>query len=73
MTEAGLQEVDTYVSRRQNTVTNFIASRLIMELCLAAAWSPGSRVANRWWEQDRFELEGMRKAARNSEWMEGED
>ena len=36
MLEAGLQEVETYVSRRQNTVAQFIVTRLIMDLCLAA-------------------------------------
>ena len=36
MVEAGLQEVDTYVSRRQNTVSQFIATRPIMDLSLEA-------------------------------------
>ena len=36
MAEAGLQEVDTYVSRCQNTVAQFIATRPIRNLCLAA-------------------------------------
>ena len=34
--EAGLQEVDTDVSRRQNTVAQFIATVPIMYLCLEA-------------------------------------
>ena len=49
MAEVGLQEVDTYISRRQNTVTQFIATRPIMGLCLAAYWIPGPRVSKRWW------------------------
>ena len=36
MAEARLQEVDNYVSCHQNTVTQFIAARPIMDLCLAA-------------------------------------
>ena len=36
MVEAELQEVDTYVSRHQNTVAQNIATKPIMNLCLAA-------------------------------------
>ena len=67
MAEAGLQEVEAYISHHQNTVTHFINTRPIMDLCLASARSPGSRVANRWWEQDVFDLEGMWMAAWEAE------
>ena len=43
--EAGLQEVETYISRRQNTVAQYIATRPIMDLCLVAKRRPGPRVA----------------------------
>ena len=36
MAEAGLQEVETYVYRRQNTATQFILATPIMYLCLVA-------------------------------------
>ena len=36
MAEAGLQEMETYVSGLQNTVAQYIATRPIMDLCLAA-------------------------------------
>ena len=49
MAEAGVQKVDTYISQRQNNVTKFIATRPIMDLCLAAARHPGYRVLNWWW------------------------
>ena len=52
MEEAGLEEVDTYVSRRHNTTTQFITTRPIMDLYLAAERSPGSRATNRLWEKD---------------------
>ena len=48
MEEERLQKVDTYVSRGQNTVTQFIVTRPIMDLCLAAERRLGSRVENRW-------------------------
>ena len=36
MAEAVLHEVDTYASRNQNTFAQFIATRPIMDLCMAA-------------------------------------
>ena len=47
MAEAGLQEVETYVSCCQNTVVQYIATRPIMDLCLAAKRRLGPRVAVR--------------------------
>ena len=51
MEETGFQEVETYVSLRQNTVTQFIATRPIIDLCLEMEWRPGSRVTNQWWDK----------------------
>ena len=48
MVEAELQEVETYVSCRQNTVAQHIATRLIADLCLAENWRQVPRVAMRW-------------------------
>ena len=45
MVEAGLQEVETYVSFCQNIVAPYIATRYIVDLCLAEKWRPGPRVA----------------------------
>ena len=50
MTEARLKEVETYISCRQNKVAHFIATRPIMDLCLAAERRLGSRVEKWWWE-----------------------
>ena len=41
MAEAGLKEVETYVSFRQNTVAQFISTRTIIDLCLAVERSLG--------------------------------
>ena len=68
--EAGFQEVDTYISRRQNTVTQFIVTRPIMDLCLVAERRPGSRGAKRWWKKYILDLEGMRTAVRETEQTE---
>ena len=48
MAEAVLQEVETYISRRQNAFTQFIATRPIIDLCLAAERRTGPRVY-KWW------------------------
>ena len=73
MEEAGIQEVETYVSRHKNNVAQYIATRPIMYLCLTAKLSPGSRVAIWWWEQKGLDLEGMRTAAHEAERTEGEE
>ena len=71
MAEAGLQEVETYVSRRQNTLSQYIATRPIMDLCLAVKRRLGPRVEMRWWEQEGLDLDGMRTAAWEADPTEG--
>ena len=70
MAEAGLQEVDTYISYRQNKVAQFIVTRPIMDLCLAVDRRPGWSVAKRWWEQDGLDLEGMQTEDQEAEQTE---
>ena len=48
MVESGLQEVENYVSPCHNTVSKFITTRPIMDLCLAAERRTGPRVSKRW-------------------------
>ena len=71
MAEAGLQEVETYVSRRQNTLAQYITTRPIMDLFLAAKQRRGPKVAMWGWEQEGLDLEGMRTADRDAEQTEG--
>ena len=71
--EEGLHEVEAYVSRRQNTVEQYISTMPIMDLCLAAKRRPGTRVEMWWWEQKGLDLEGMWTAAREAEGTEGEE
>ena len=66
MEEEGLQEVDNYVSCHQNTLAQFIATRPIMYLYMAARRSPGPRLEKRWWEQEGLDLVGMRMASREA-------
>ena len=50
--EAGLHEVDTYVSRRQNTVSQYIVTIAIMYLHLLAKRREGTMVSKRWWDRE---------------------
>ena len=63
MVEAGFHEVDTYVSCHQNTVAQYIATRSIMDLCLAEKLRLGTRVAMWWRKQEGLDLKGMRTEA----------
>ena len=63
--------MDTYVSCRQNTVAQYIATRLIVDLCMASKRSIGLRVEMWWWEQEGLYLKGVRTAAQEADQMEG--
>ena len=45
-----LEELETYVLGFQNDISQYIVTHLILEMCLAAKWWPGTRVACWWWE-----------------------
>ena len=44
-------------------VTQYIATRPILDLCERSTWRPGERVSRRWWEKIRIDLEGEKKRA----------
>ena len=46
MAEAGLREVEFYISHHQNKVTQYMATTPIMNLCLAEDICLGKRVSN---------------------------
>ena len=60
LTMVGLEEIGVYISRRQNTVAQYIANHLIMDLCLAAEQNPGMRLSRQWWEQPALDITGIR-------------
>ena len=66
MREAGTEGIRKSITRRQNTVAQYIATRTIMDLCERATRRPGARVSWRWWEHDIIYLEGARKRAAES-------
>ena len=71
VSETGLQEVENYVSRLQNTAAQVIATMPIMDLCMVVKRRPGSRVTKQWWDQEGLDLVGMRMAAQKAERTEG--
>ena len=61
--EEGYEGIRNSVTRRQNTVVQYIATRPILDLCERSTRRPGARVSRRWWEQAGIDLEGVKKRA----------
>ena len=57
MKEAGLTDVHTSIHRRHNTVTQYIATRPLLELCEGAKKREGARLTQRWWDQSGIDWE----------------
>ena len=51
MREAGFEDIQKSITRRQNTVAQYIATRPILGLCERATQRAGARVSRRWWDQ----------------------
>ena len=63
MMTASLEEVETYVLHRLNTIDQYIVTRPILELCMEAYQKLGEQLSQRWWEQGGFRL-GWREGSR---------
>ena len=63
MAEAGFEGIETYVTRSQKRVAQYIATLPILNLCELFDRSPGEGVSWRWWEQGGLYLEGAKKRA----------
>ena len=61
--EVGVVRARTSVLRRQNTVAQFIATRLILGICEVAERRRGTRVQQRWWEQSGIDWRLAREKA----------
>ena len=46
--EVGIEELEVYIQRSQNTVAQFISTRPIVDLCMEAERCPGNRVTKQW-------------------------
>ena len=51
MKEAGFAEIRKSITNRQNTVTQYISTRPILDLCGRTTQRGGVRVYRRWWDQ----------------------
>ena len=60
MREAGFEWIWKAVTRRQNTVAQYIAKRPILDLCEWATQRLGVRVSRWWWEQEGIDLEKVK-------------
>ena len=54
----GIQEYRVYITRRQNTVAQYIATQPILDLCERSFRRPGAWVSWRWRKQEGIDLEG---------------
>ena len=63
MVEAGFEGIGKYITRRQNTVAQYIATQPILGLCERFIQRPGARMSWQCWEQDGIDLEGEKKRA----------
>ena len=64
--EAGLEGIRKSITRRQNTVAQYIVTQPIMDLYEQATVRPVARVSWRWWDQAGIDLERARKRAAES-------
>ena len=56
----GLDEIGVYTACRQNTVTQYIFTRTIMDLCLSEDWKLGLRLSRGWREQTALDIPEIR-------------
>ena len=52
MQEAGFEEVESCVLRRQNTASRYIAMNPILDLCKEMLQILGMWVVKRWWDKE---------------------
>ena len=61
MLEAGFEEIGAYITRKQNTVAQYITTRPIMDLYEKSVRRLGAWVSRRWWYQEGLDLEGEKE------------
>ena len=56
MVEASFEEIRVYITRRQNTVAQYIVTRQILDLCERSIRRPGAWLSWRWWGQEGIDI-----------------
>ena len=70
--ESGFEVMEEYSWRRQNTVTQFIDTQSLLDLCEETERTPGAQVVVRWWEQAGLDLKGSRGETAAAEEADGD-
>ena len=65
--EAGFENMETYIRRRNKTVEKYIATQLLLDLCAATERTQWERVGMQWWEQAVINMEGEKEATAAAE------
>ena len=63
MREAGFEGIQKSITRRQNTVAQYIATRPILDLCERATQRVGERVSRRWWDHEGIYMKTAKERA----------
>ena len=63
MREAGFEGIRKAVTRRQNTVAQYIVTRPILDFCERATQRVGVGVSWRWWGQEVIDLKAAKERA----------
>ena len=63
MREAGFEEIRKAITRRQNTVAQYISTRPILYLCERDTQRVGARVSQWWWDQGVLDLKVVKEQA----------
>ena len=61
--EAGFEAIEEYIWIKQNTVAQFIATRMLFYLCEETKRTPGVWVVMLWWVQAGLDMAGVRETA----------
>ena len=69
--EAGFEGIGVYVTRSQNTVAQYIATQLILDLFERSARRLEAWVSWRWWEHDNLDFDQAKKRA--AEELDGQE
>ena len=73
MKEAGLEGIRKSITRRQNTVAQYISMQPILDFCERSTRRSGAKVFQRWWYQYNINLEGAKKMVAEAATVLGSD
>ena len=63
MEEAGFEKIRVYILKRQNRISQYIATQPILYLGEQSVQRPGAWISWRWWEHEGLDLVGEMEQA----------